>query len=142
MPRRPVRLLCTALERRDVPATFNVAAGDSAGLVAAFSAASDEFHNPGPDTIVLAPGSTYTLSAVNNSWFGPNALPAVSSDITLVGQGARLVRPANAAPFRFLFVSGGMMGLPAGTLRVSDLELTGGLAKGGNANLGGGGLGA
>src|SRR4051812_44845283 len=105
MLRRTVRLYCTALERRDTPATFNVAPGDTAGLVAAFNAANDELNHFGPDTIVLAPGSTYTLSAVNNSWFGPNALPAVASDITVVGQGARLVRPANAAPFRFLFVS-------------------------------------
>src|SRR5262245_5800928 len=42
-----------SLEDRLAPATFDVAAGDVGGLVAAINAANDESLNPGPDTINL-----------------------------------------------------------------------------------------
>jgi hypothetical protein len=37
----------------------------------------------GADTIVLPAGSTQTLTAVNNSTFGPTGLPVVSSKVTI-----------------------------------------------------------
>ena len=36
------------------------------------------------DTIVLA-DTTYSLSGADNNWYGPNALPAISSTVTING---------------------------------------------------------
>ncbi len=65
-----------ALDDRIVPAIFNVAAGDEAGLVAAINAANDEASNPGVDTINIS--GTYTFTNPDNYWYGPDALPAIS----------------------------------------------------------------
>jgi hypothetical protein len=135
-----------ALDERAVPAVFNVAAGDEAGLIAAINAANDEGTNPGADTINLS--GTYTFAAPDNFWYGPNALPAISSDITIQGDstnGAVIERDAGlgtGTPFRLFYVSGGLSGLDAGTLTLRNLTLQNGLAKGGDSFQGGGGLGA
>jgi hypothetical protein len=102
----------------------------------------------GPDTIVLQKGATYTFAptGADNFWYGPNALPAISSDITIEGKGAVLQRAgtgtATANALRFFYVSGGLSGLPAGSLTLRDLTLRDGLAKGGDSQGGGGGMGA
>src|SRR5262245_38339775 len=133
-----------SLEDRLAPATFDVAAGDVGGLVAAIKAANDESLNPGPDTINLT-RSTYLFTAANNNWYGPNALPAISSTITINGNGATLLRDPSlpddtSHDFRFFYVSGGMQGqLSLGKLTLENLTLTGGLAKGGDGTGGGGG---
>ena len=47
--------------------------------------------SPGPDTIELAQGCTYTFfqaAFVSGGWFGNNALPAIASEITIEGNGA------------------------------------------------------
>src|SRR5690349_4548632 len=84
-PRRGVRLLLEALEDRAVPAVFNVGPGDTAGLIDALNRANTELAFPGPDVIRLAPESTYTFTAPDNFYFGPNALPPVTSAITIEG---------------------------------------------------------
>ncbi|NJR23669.1 MAG: DUF4347 domain-containing protein [Richelia sp. CSU_2_1] len=79
-----------------VLATFTVPAGDTSntgtgttgGLVWAINQANA---TPEPDTIVLG-GGTYSFATVNNWWYGPNALPAIASDITIEGNGANLTR--------------------------------------------------
>ena len=51
--------------------------------------------SPGPDTIELAEGCTYTFfqgAFQGGGWFGLNALPAIASEITIEGNGATLSR--------------------------------------------------
>ena len=50
----------------------------------------------GADVIELAPGCTYTLTAVDNYWYGPNGLPPIASEITIEGNGATIARSATA----------------------------------------------
>jgi hypothetical protein len=81
----------------------------------------------GADTLVLPAFSTLTLTAVDNSTYGDNGLPVVSSTITIAGQGSTLERDAGAPPFRLLAVGSG------GELTVQNLTL-----RGGNSTNGGG----
>ncbi len=135
-------------------ATLNVVAGDAAGLIAAINTANA---NPGPDTITLT-CSTYNFTAVNNFWYGPNALPEIKSDITIEGNGATLQIGGNPVRLRFFYVGAdpARVGTPgfhtpgAGSLTLRNLTLTGGRQQGGTggdgtnagaAILGGGGAG-
>jgi hypothetical protein len=98
------------------------------------------------DTINLVSG-TYIYSAADNYWYGPNALPAISSAVIVNGNGAILERDpkltfTTADSLRFFYVSGGLSGLSAGQLTLSTLTLENGYAQGGNSGTGGGGLGA
>ncbi|HET6632301.1 MAG TPA: choice-of-anchor Q domain-containing protein [Rhodanobacteraceae bacterium] len=100
----------------------------------------------GVNTLVLA-AQTYTFTAADNWWYGPNALPPIQSDIVIEGRGAVLdaqhtgdPTPATADAFRFFYVSGGLE-LPPGWLTLENLTLKGGYAKGGDAAQGGGGAG-
>jgi hypothetical protein len=114
---------------------------------------------PGPGAnyiVVNVPDNTITLSAIDNYWYGPNALPPIASDITIVnsfllyvGSRIRLIAahtgdptPITANAFRFFYVSGGLTGeLPAGSLTLINTVLQGGYAKGGDSGSGGGGAG-
>ena len=121
------------------PATVTVAAGDVNALIADLSSGTTS-------TINLTP-STYDFTTANNYWYGPDALPAISSTVTINGNGAVLERDPSlplttAGEMRFFYVSGGLSGLPAGSLTLNNLTLEGGYAKGGDSNQGGGGLGA
>lgn len=102
--------------------------------------------SPGPDVIVLAEGAVYTLATAHNSWYGWNGLPIVTSEITIDGRGARIVR-SSAENFRFFVVSGPFgeeqaltvgQSAPAGALHLQDLTLVGGAAVGAIGRLGGG----
>ena len=117
---------------------------DTGGLVWAIDQANAA---SGTNTISLASGATYDFTAADNYWYGPNALPAISSTIVVQGNGATLERDSSLAQttadaFRFFYVSGGLSGLAAGDLTLDNLTLANGLAKGGDSNQGGGGLGA
>ncbi|HEX8915950.1 MAG TPA: hypothetical protein VF796_26620, partial [Humisphaera sp.] len=149
-PRTPAvskaaRAAVERLEERWVLATINVAAADTAALIAAINSANTL---PGADTISLAAGSTYTLTAQDNYWYGPNGLPAITSDVTIEGNGATIERSAaaNTPKFRLFYVAGDNTVSPTlspGTLTLKNLTLQGGLAKGGDGgDGGGGGLGA
>jgi hypothetical protein len=130
--------------------------GGAAGLVAAIANANSK---SGANQIVLDSGCTYTFTAADNDWYGPNALPPIGnaapggdppSTITVVGNGATLKRDPSAPPFRFFFVGADPALLRthlwtspgAGALTVEDLTLSGGDAVGGSSDNGGGGLGA
>jgi hypothetical protein len=81
----------------------------------------------GADTIVLEPGALYTLNAVDNdepNGSGPNALPAVTTPIVVVGNGAVIERAAAGPEFRFFEVRGAFP--DAGALRLENLTLRGG----------------
>ncbi|MFT7581152.1 MAG: hypothetical protein ACI9MR_002826, partial [Myxococcota bacterium] len=97
----------------------------------------------GPDTVILQLGATYTFTGPDNWWFGPNALPAIMSDVTVEGNGAVIERAAGAPGFRFFYVAGFPVVTPlistvsAGTLTLRDVVLRGGLAQGGHGGNGG-----
>src|SRR5207244_583818 len=74
-----------------------------------------------------------------NFWYGPNGLPAISSQITIEGNGATIARDPTAPKFRFFYVSGNLSGLAGGTLTLRNVTLRGGVAQGGNGYHGGGG---
>jgi Divergent InlB B-repeat domain len=131
-------------------ATFTAACsgttGDPASLVAAITNANAA---GGSNTVQLSAGCTYTLTAVNNNWYGPDGLPAVASEITIEGNGATITRPASAPRFRFFFVGADIangntsnyVSPGPGRLTLDDVTLSGGLAKGGDSDAGGGGAG-
>jgi len=115
---------------------INVGNGDVAGLIAAINS----INQSGGGTIVLAAHGQYTVSQANNWWYGPNAFPAITSNILIIGQGATISRNPFASAFRFFYIGGGIAaGQSAGTLTLTDLTLTGGLAQGGAGGSGGGG---
>ncbi|HET6878959.1 MAG TPA: hypothetical protein VFI31_02320, partial [Pirellulales bacterium] len=142
---RRLRPLLETLERRLVLATFSVNAGDvtnigsggTGGLVWAINQANQA---GGSNTIELAAGSTYNLSAADNNWYGPNGLPPITSDLTIDGNGATIERSAAAGTpdFRLFYVSGGEE-LVAGSLDLENITLANGIARGGAGGAGGGG---
>jgi hypothetical protein len=164
------RLLVEALEGRLAPATLTVTStadalhynssatvtdltnhtnlvnGNSDATVTLRDALNAANNTGGGYTIVLS-NATYDFTAVDNYWYGPNALPAISSAIIINGNGATLQRDSSlpnttAGALRFFYVSGGLSGLAAGSLTLNNLTLKGGYAKGGDSAVGGGGLGA
>jgi hypothetical protein len=100
----------------------------------------------GSNVIDLVANTTYNVSCTNVDNFsdGPNALPAISSDITIEGNGAILNRTdtgtATTDALRFFYVAGGLSGLPAGTLTLNNLTLQNGLASGAGASAQGGAI--
>src|SRR5271170_507499 len=76
---RPIRLVTIdALEARTlltVSTTF--AAHTTADLVSDINSANTA---GGSSTINLDAGATYDFTAVDNDWYGPNALPAIASN--------------------------------------------------------------
>src|SRR5204863_2885005 len=87
------------------PTTVTVnALGPTVSMRDAINAANN---TGGANTDVLQAGATYSLDTFDNYWFGPDAFPAISSDLTIQGNGATVVRVSGAPNFRFFFVSGG-----------------------------------
>src|SRR5260370_26984740 len=60
----------------------------------------------GSNVVQLGAGCTYTLTAPNNYWYGPDGLPAITGKITIAGDGATISRSqaAGTLPFRLFFV--------------------------------------
>ncbi len=110
--------------------------------------------NTGTAFTINLTATTYDFTAADNSTFGPNALPVITGNITIDGNGAVLMRDPSLGqntPFRFFTVSGSQVaspsgaqstGSPPGTLVLNNLTLEDGLAQGGSSGTGGGGLGA
>src|SRR5262245_5702932 len=150
---RPSSLVLESLEERLAPAgTFKATLladtnfGDSTTKSGTLVWCITQANNAGGGTIVLNKGATYDLTIVDNTWYGPNGLPAITSPITIEGNGATIQRDPTAL-LRFFYVSGGpgvAGGLSGGvgSLTLENLTLAGGRQEGGNSNLGGGGLGA
>src|SRR5262249_4852794 len=116
---RKVQLHLEALEDRLVPAattTYTVSAGDVAQLISESTSANANAVTT-PTTITLTAG-TYVFTSADNNTFGPNALPAITGNITINGNGAVLERDPSLgqnAPFRFFYVSGSEVASPSGT---------------------------
>ncbi len=102
--------------------------GTSCTLANAITAANTDVHfrgctaGSGPDTLILKPGSTHTLTKGDNSIYGGTGLPTIQSEITIVGNGSTIERGAGAPKFRLLAVG------YAGQATLQDLTLTGGHA--------------
>jgi hypothetical protein len=96
---------------------------DSDELIAALVRANAD----GGGTLILSEVCTYTLTAHT----GGNGLPVIVGSIAVEGNGATIVRAANAEKFRIFNVGLG------GNLQLRDLTIKGGFA---DAPLGGGGL--
>ncbi len=126
-------------------ATIPVTTCNASDLIAAINTANGA---SAADTITLLAGCTYSFSAANNYWYGPNALPPISSTITIEGNGA-VLQNTNTTRLRFFYVGAdaastrtpGYNTPGAGWLTLRNLTLLGGLAKGGDAPGGGGGAG-
>ncbi len=125
-----------------MPAVFNVAPGDTVGLINDIAAANG--NGQASNTIVLAASSVYALTqnsvtqSNNAPGFGLDGLPTISSNLTIQGNDATIERGALQASFRLLDVSGGS------DVTLENLTLEGGLTQGGAGGAGyyGGGGGA
>jgi len=90
----------------------------------------------------------YTFDTAHNWEYGPNALPPITSNIIIEGNGA-ILNCTDTVRLRFFYISGGLsydantqMGLPDGALALHNLTLQNGKQRGGNSAAGGGGMGA
>jgi len=113
------RLRLEPLEDRTVPANFTAA--NVADLIADIHAANDQ---AGADTIVLAPGVSFTLTEVDNYTLASTGLPVISGNdgLTILGTGNVIERssaPATA-DFRLFAVAAGA------SLTLEHLTLQGG----------------
>src|SRR5580658_3704893 len=108
--------------------------GDVAGLITAINTL-----NAGSGGFIeLAQNGQYVVTAPSDWWYGPNAFPAIASNIDIAGNGATISRQSGAPNFRFSYVSGGLSTIPAGTSTLENLTLQGGLAQGGGGGSGSG----
>lgn len=110
-----------SLETRTLFANF--AAASVADLIAGINAANQA---PGPDTITLSVGKTFTLKTANNPSDGGNGLPLITDDLTILGNGDTITRNAAAdtPAFRFFDVAAGA------SLSLKNLTLKGGMVHG------------
>lgn len=109
--------------------------GDVAALIAAINAANDEVTHPGRDTIRLAQGGVYVLTAVYDAigaGTGPVGLPSINTDIVINGNGATITRAEGSPDFRFFVTFD-----ENPSLTLNDLTLTNGRVKNGPLNFGG-----
>src|SRR2546421_6329040 len=87
-PRGP-RLVLERLEDRHLPSSY--AAASVSDLIADINAANQA---GGSNTIALAAGTTFALTAANNSTDGPTGLPVIAAhdDLTIIGNGDTIER--------------------------------------------------
>lgn len=102
----------------------------------------------------MASGRAYDANNLaDNYWYGLNALPPIASTISINGGNAGITLDIQLAPttspppgsrprLRFFYVSGGLTSpVPAGSLSLQNITLTGGRAWGGLGGGGGAGMG-
>jgi hypothetical protein len=131
--RRRARLLLEPLEDRALPSAYT--AGSVADLIADINAANGA---GGSNTITLAAGTTFTLTAVDNTTDGATGLAvnAANDNRTIVGNGDTIARStaSGTQAFRLLDVASG------GSLMLNNLTLQGGLAFGAGVSAEGGAI--
>jgi len=82
----------------------------------------------GDDVIELQTGQSYTFSSVDNNDSGPNGLPAITSTITINGNGASLGRNTSGPALRFLLVKF-VPGYFTPTLTIRNITMTNGIGQ-------------
>ncbi|NET86751.1 MAG: DUF4347 domain-containing protein [Kamptonema sp. SIO1D9] len=115
----------------------DIADGDVAGLIAAIEAINN---GTAADNIInLATGGTYTFDGTTTTLFpdipdgnaaidnGVSALPPITSDVVINGNGATIARDPAASAFRLFYIDG--TSTPAGNLSLDNVTLTGGRAE-------------
>jgi hypothetical protein len=152
-------LLQGATQAATITVTINVtsinADGQCSLIEAIVNANNDAATHPdcpagnGADMIVL-PTDTHTVTGVNNDTYGPSGLPVITSQITISGNGATIVRRGRSA-FRLITVShsgdltlqnmtlskgnssywGGGAAFNSGTLAIESSTISGNTADGG-----------
>ena len=121
-----------ALEDRMLPSTYT--AGSVKDLIADLNAAN---RTGGANTIILAPNTTFDLTAVNNTTNGANGLPVIGGNkasLTIIGKGDTIERStASGTPdFRLFDVaSGASLTLETVTLQYGLEDGSGNSAEGG-----------
>ena len=129
-------LLCALGQAPVLAATINV--GGSCTLVDAINAANSDTPidgcdaGSGADTIVLAPNAFSVVTTVNNTTFGPNGLPVITTEITIQGNGGSIRRDSSAPEFRILMVDAN------GDLTLVNTRVSGGVVSGGEGSDSGG----
>lgn len=83
----------------------------------------------GADTIVLPSGAIIPLSQIDNNTIGNNALPKITTEITIEGNHAVIYRTNNAPMMRFFDV-GSYGGVGHAHLTLNQLTLSNGLVSG------------
>ncbi len=133
-----VALLLALGQAPALAATINVGGGCS--LVNAINSANQEASvggctaGSGADTIVLPANSTRTLTTVNNTSYGPNGLPVISSAITIDGNGSTITRGNSAPNLRIFTVSS------TGNLTLAETTVSQGVGAGAFPDNVGGGI--
>jgi hypothetical protein len=121
--RRTARLTVEPLEDRWLPSSYTAASVSD--LIADINAANLA---GGSNTITLADGSKFTLTAVNNATNGNTGLPVIAANdnLTIVGNGDTIERSSAAGTldFRLFAVASGA------SLSLSNLTVQNGLEKG------------
>src|SRR5580704_5887940 len=84
-----VRSIVEALEFRQLLSIVPLTPATSSELIADINTANSV---GGSNTITLTQGATYDFTAADNDWYGPDALPAITSNITIAGNGATIQR--------------------------------------------------
>lgn len=150
---RPILCLAVCLSLA-VPARAQVssnilvtttAAGGPGSLADAINQANS---NSGAHIITLLTNAVFGYTTPDNFWYGPNALPAIASDITIEGNGSVLIRTTTNR-LRFFYVgadpnnpaTSSYNSPGAGKVTLRHLTLTNGLALGGIGGGGGAGMG-
>jgi parallel beta-helix repeat protein len=134
-PRRSVRLSLERLEDRHLPSSYTAATVSD--LIADINAANLA---GGSNTIALAAGTTFSLTAADNTTDGATGLPVIAANdnLSIAGNGDTIERNNNSKTnnFRLFDVAAGA------ALTLANLTLQGGLAYGfvGGAETAGGAI--
>jgi hypothetical protein len=120
--------------------TSTVANGDGCSLPEAIinanadnqSGSTDCAAGSGADTVNLQ--TNVTLTAVNNTSFGANGLPVVTSAVTVEGNGRTISRQAGSPDFRI------MTATAPGNLTLNSATISGGVSAGSFPSSSGGGI--
>ncbi|WP_373533727.1 DUF4347 domain-containing protein, partial [Microcoleus sp.] len=107
----------------------NIGSGTTGGLLWAINQANSTLAN---DTINLASGSTYTLTALNNTTGGSNGLPVIlatstGGTLSIIGNAATITRSGAAPSFRIFNVNS------SANLSLDNLTVSNGLTSAGGS---------